>query len=128
LAMMPRQKARATLARLSAIAALVAVVAFVAFVFLTFPFDELARSLEAQVRGSGGELTIGRMRAGLGGVTAFWQRHRLGRDIDLVGLETATSVPPMPLVKTPALQLTAGVAHVRLTRTTRGTVGVRWKP
>jgi hypothetical protein len=69
-----------------------------------------------------------RVSIGLGGLTAFWQRHHLGRDIDVVGLETATSIPPMPLVKTPALQLTAGVARVRLTRKMRGWVGVRWKP
>ena len=65
---------------------------------------------------------------GFGGMTAFWQRHYLGRDIDVIGLETATSIPPMPLVKTPALQLTAGIARVRIERKTRGWVGVRWKP
>jgi hypothetical protein len=32
------------------------------------------------------------------------------------------------LVKTPALQLTAGIARVRIERKTRGWVGVRWKP
>jgi hypothetical protein len=69
-----------------------------------------------------------RLSLGFGGVTAFWQRHHLGRDIDVVGLETATSIPPMPLVKTPALQLTAGIARVRIEHKTRGWVGVRWKP
>jgi hypothetical protein len=57
---------------------------------------------------------------------AFWQRH-LGTDIDVLGIETATAIPPMPLVKTPALQLTAGIAQVRLTRQ-NARVGVRWKP
>jgi hypothetical protein len=36
----------------------------------------------------------------------------LGRYLDVVGLETATGISPMPLVKTPALQLTAGLARV----------------
>jgi hypothetical protein len=69
-----------------------------------------------------------RLSIGFGGLTAFWQRHRLGRDIDVVGLESVASIPPMPLVKTPALQLTAGIARVRIERKTRGWVGVRWKP
>jgi WD40 repeat protein len=69
-----------------------------------------------------------RLSIGTSGITAFCQRHHLGRDIDVIGLETMTAIPPMPLVKTPALQLTAGIAQVRLTRKTRGWVGVRWKP
>jgi hypothetical protein len=69
-----------------------------------------------------------RLSIGFGGVTAFWQRHHLGRNINVLGLETATAIPPMPLVKTPALQLTAGIARVRVERKTRGWVGVRWKP
>ncbi|HEX9460483.1 MAG TPA: hypothetical protein VGA84_15125, partial [Thermoanaerobaculia bacterium] len=69
-----------------------------------------------------------RLSLGASGLTAFWQRHHLGSDVDLFGIETNISVPPMPLVKTPALQLTAGVAQVRLTRKTRGWVAVRWKP
>ena len=51
---------------------------FVLFLFLTFPFDDLARSLEAKVRESGGELTIERMRpSGLGGVAAFGVKLRM---------------------------------------------------
>ncbi|MBV8544782.1 MAG: PD40 domain-containing protein, partial [Acidobacteria bacterium] len=69
-----------------------------------------------------------RLSVGLGRISAFWQRHHLGTDIDLVGLETDVSVPPMPLVKTPGLQLTGGVAQVRLTHKARGWVGVRWRP
>jgi len=69
-----------------------------------------------------------RLTIGASGLTAFWQRHHLGTDIDLLGIETNVSVPPMPLVKTPGFQLTAGVAQVRLTRKVRGWVGVRWKP
>jgi len=69
-----------------------------------------------------------RLSIGASGLAAFWQRHHLGSDVDLIGIETNISVPPMPLVKTPALQLTAGVAQVRLTRKTRGWLGVRWRP
>jgi len=69
-----------------------------------------------------------RLSLGFDGITAFWQRHHLGRDIDVVGVETSTSIPATPLVKTPALQLTAGIARVRMTRKTLGWVGVRWTP
>jgi hypothetical protein len=69
-----------------------------------------------------------RLSIGFGAVTAFWQRHHLTRNLDVIGIETATSIPPMPLVKTPALQLTAGLARARIERKTRGWVGVRWKP
>jgi hypothetical protein len=69
-----------------------------------------------------------RLSIAASGLTAFWQRHHLGRDIDLIGLETSTTIPAMPLVKTPALQLTAGIARIRLERKTRGWVAVRWKP
>jgi Tol biopolymer transport system component len=69
-----------------------------------------------------------RLSIGTSGLTAFWQRHHLGADIDLLGIETNASIPAMPLVKTPALQLTAGVAQVRMTHKIRGWVGVRWKP
>ncbi|HEV7572828.1 MAG TPA: hypothetical protein VGQ21_15120 [Thermoanaerobaculia bacterium] len=69
-----------------------------------------------------------RLSIGFGGITAFWQRHHLGNDIDLVGVETSVLIPPMPLVKTPGFQLGGGIAQVRLTRKVRGWVGVRWKP
>ncbi|HXA20508.1 MAG TPA: hypothetical protein VN380_26245 [Thermoanaerobaculia bacterium] len=69
-----------------------------------------------------------RLSIGASGLTLFWQRHHLGSDVDLIGIESNISAPPMPLVKTPALQFTAGIAQVRLTRKTRGWVGVRWKP
>jgi hypothetical protein len=69
-----------------------------------------------------------RLSIGTSTLTAFWQRHHFDADIDVIGLETNFSIPPMPLVKTPALQLTAGVAQVRATRKMRGWVGVRWRP
>jgi hypothetical protein len=68
-----------------------------------------------------------RLSIGVAGLTAFWQRHHLDRNLDLVGIETSGNIPPLPLVKTPALQLTAGIARVRIERKTRGWVGVRWK-
>jgi len=69
-----------------------------------------------------------RLTLGTSGLTAFWQRHHLGTDIDVFGVETNLSIPPMPLVKTPALQLTAGVAQARITHKVRAWLGVRWKP
>jgi len=69
-----------------------------------------------------------RLSTGFGALTAFWQRHHLGRDIDVVGVETNTSIAAMPLVKTSALQLTAGIARVRIERKISGWVGLRWKP
>jgi Tol biopolymer transport system component len=62
------------------------------------------------------------------GLTFFWQRHHLVDDVDLFGVETSASIPAMPLIKTPALQLIAGVAQLRAGRKVRGWVGVRWRP
>jgi Tol biopolymer transport system component len=69
-----------------------------------------------------------RLSIGFSGVTAFWQRHHLGSNLDLIGIETTTAIPPMPLVKTAGLQLTAGIARVRIERKTRAWLAVRWKP
>ena len=69
-----------------------------------------------------------RLFIGASGITAFWQRHHLGGDVDLVGIESSASIPPIPLLKTPALQLTAGVARVRIARKTRAWLAFRWRP
>ncbi|HSY52760.1 MAG TPA: hypothetical protein VLC46_28425 [Thermoanaerobaculia bacterium] len=69
-----------------------------------------------------------RFSIGSSGLTAFWQRHHLGSDVDLVGIESNTSVPAMPLVKTPALQLTVGIARVRVAAKTRAWLALRWQP
>jgi hypothetical protein len=69
-----------------------------------------------------------RLSIGTATITAFWQRHHLDRNLDLLGIETAATIPPMPLVKTPALQLTVGIARVQSEHKTRGWLGVRWKP
>ena len=62
------------------------------------------------------------------GLTLFWQRHHLGRDVDEIGIESSAFIPPMPLVKTPGLQLTAGVARVRIEAKTRAWLALRWQP
>lgn len=69
-----------------------------------------------------------RLSIGTSEVSLFWQRHHLGSDTDLLGVESSLSVPPMPIVKTPALQLTGGVARVRLTGKTRAWLTMRWRP
>jgi hypothetical protein len=62
------------------------------------------------------------------GVTLFWQRHHLGSDIDLLGIESSVTVPPMPIVKTPALQISGGIARVSVTHKTRAWLTMRWRP
>jgi hypothetical protein len=62
------------------------------------------------------------------GLTAFWQRHHLGSNVDVIGIESSASVPAMPLVKTPALELTVGVAQVRVVRKIRAWLALRWQP
>ena len=73
-----------------------------------------------------------RLFIGSSGVTAFWQRHHLGNqndlDIDLIGIESSITVPPLPLLKTPGLQLTGGVARVRVAGRTRAWLAIRWSP
>jgi hypothetical protein len=58
----------------------------------------------------------------------FWQRHHLGSDIDLLGIESSVTVPPMPIVKTPALQISGGIARVSVTHKTRAWLTMRWRP
>ena len=73
-----------------------------------------------------------RLFIGSSGVTAFWQRHHLGNDnaldIDLIGIESSIDVPPLPLLKTPGLQLTGGVARVGVAARTRAWLAIRWSP
>jgi len=65
---------------------------------------------------------------GLGGVTAFWQRHDGGDHLDVRGLEVAMSSPPVPLVGLPALRISAGVARASRVRGTKGWLAVRLQP
>jgi hypothetical protein len=69
-----------------------------------------------------------RISIGASGVTLFWQRHHLGSDVDLLGIESSVTVPPMPIVKTPGLQVSGGVARVQLTHKTRAWLTMRWRP
>jgi hypothetical protein len=69
-----------------------------------------------------------RLFIGSSGVSAFWQRHHAGNDIDLIGIESSIAVPPLPLLKTPGLQLTGGVARVRVAGKTRAWLAIRWMP
>ena len=69
-----------------------------------------------------------RLSIGFAGITAFWQRHHLGRDIELAGLEVRTTIPPMPLVKTPGLDFSSGVARIQMSGKTRAWLTLRWRP
>lgn len=73
-----------------------------------------------------------RLFIGSSGVSVFWQRHHLGGDIDLdidlIGIESNISIPPLPLLKTPGFQLTGGVARVGVARKTRAWLAIRWTP
>jgi hypothetical protein len=69
-----------------------------------------------------------RVSIGASGVSLFWQRHHLGNDIDLLGIESSVAVPPMAIVKTPGLQVSGGIARVQLTHKTRAWLTMRWRP
>jgi hypothetical protein len=62
------------------------------------------------------------------GVSLFWQRHHLGADVDLLGISSSVAVPPMPIVKTPALLISGGIARVQVTHKTRAWLTMRWRP
>lgn len=69
-----------------------------------------------------------RLSIGSSGLSAFWQRHHLGNDIDVFGIESNIAVPPLPLLKTPGLDLISGVARVRVAGRTRAWLAMRWMP
>jgi type II secretion system protein N len=80
------------------------VVGFLLFLVWTFPFDEIARRLEAEVRAQGGDLTIERLRsAGLTGVSALGVKLRLpgppgaepGAEIKLDRVDVKVDVLPL---------------------------------
>jgi Tol biopolymer transport system component len=64
--------------------------------------------------------------------TAFYQRHEIGgASLSLAGLEVELSADPLPIVKTPGLDLTAGVAYLfdaPLKGDTKWWLGMRWRP
>jgi hypothetical protein len=64
-----------------------------------------------------------------GSLTFFVQHHRLdGGTIRLAGVAVVLRSDVQPLVRLPALDLTAGVARVLEEHRTRAWVGVRWRP
>lgn len=72
-----------------------------------------------------------RIEANVGGVTLFHQQHRAGDFVRLAGIEIATSTPPVPLVRLPALAITLGGAHVYdspLRGRNKFWIGMRWEP
>lgn len=69
-----------------------------------------------------------RLEVASGAITAFWQRHHAGLDLDVVGVETSFSSPPLPLLETAGLDLTAGIARVRQDKKTRAWLALRWRP
>jgi hypothetical protein len=65
-------------------------------------------------------------------LTAFYQRHEAGAaQLSLVGLEAKLNSDPLPVLKLPGLDLTAGVARVLdapLEGDTKWWIGMRWRP
>ena len=65
-------------------------------------------------------------------LTAFYQRHEAGgRQLSLAGLEAKLNSDPLPILKFPGLDLTAGVARVLdapLEGDTKWWIGMRWRP
>lgn len=73
-----------------------------------------------------------RIETSASAVTAFYQRHEVsGSRLSLAGLELTLNSEPLPIVKFPGLDFTAGVAHVfdaPLEGDTRWWIGMRWRP
>ena len=75
---------------------------------------------------AGARYTGARVDLSLSGVTLFYRQHRMNERLNEEGVEIAARMPAMPLLKTPALDLTAGAAHVL--QRTRWWIGVRLSP
>ena len=64
--------------------------------------------------------------------TAFYQRHEIGgRRLSLAGVEAKLNSDPMPILKLPGLDLTAGAAYVfdaPLKGDVQWWLGMRWRP
>ncbi len=73
-----------------------------------------------------------RVETNLGGLTLFYQQHRLdGQDIEVAGAEIAGSADPLPILRMPGLDVTLGVAKVLSglpDDPTNWWLGVRWRP
>lgn len=81
---------------------------------LEFAFAERYRAARAELH--------------LSSLTLFWQRYDLAGNIDVRGLEVRAFAPPMPLIGTPAVEVTAGVARVTYQRGVKGWLALRWRP
>lgn len=69
--------------------------------------------------------------ASLGGATFFYRQHRLDAHLALAGVEIARSMPPMPVLKMPAMDFTIGAARILsepLRNRTRWWIAVRLQP
>jgi hypothetical protein len=75
---------------------------------------------------AGTRYTGTRVDLSLSGLTLFYRQHRMNERLNEEGVEIATRMPAMPLLKTPALDLTAGAA--RVLQRTRWWIGVRLSP
>ena len=83
------------------------------------PALETATLTSTRYTGAGADLS-------LGGLTLFYREHRMNERLNVEGVEIARRMPPQPLLKTTALDFTAGAARVR--HHTRWWIGVRLSP
>lgn len=74
----------------------------------------------------GRRYTGARADVSLGGLTLFYRQHRMNERLNVEGVEIARRVPANPLLKAPAIDLTAGAA--RVVGRTRWWIGVRLAP
>jgi hypothetical protein len=75
----------------------------------------------------GTHYTGARADVSLDGVTLFYRQHRMdGERLNVEGVEAARRLPAMPIIKAPAVDVTAGVA--RVVHRTRWWIGVRLSP
>ncbi|HEX6158591.1 MAG TPA: hypothetical protein VF111_00400, partial [Thermoanaerobaculia bacterium] len=62
-------------------------------------------------------------------LTAFYQRHEAGTGtLSVAGLEYRVSSDPLPILKFPAVDFTAGVARLLDLDETKWWLGIRWRP
>lgn len=80
---------------------------------------------------SGRRYTGGSVDASFSGLTFFYREHKLASKLRLAGIQVERFVPPQPLVRTPAMALTLGVARILdapLRNRTRWWIGIRLEP
>jgi len=75
----------------------------------------------------GTHYTGARADVSLSGLTLFYRQHRMDSErLEVEGIEVARRMPAMPIVKAPAIDVTAGIA--RVVHRTRWWIGVRLSP